>query len=311
MPPKKQSRFWGSDGPNEFISSMSVLVDWLTTADNYSKWRGGDKHSGVTKKTLASGIGLLIKDKVGVTRTSKDVQNKIESIERDFRGASDWLGQTGAGLESGAIKEHIDRICPLYYQLEDVMKDRATTKPLFALGTALDDSDTGDESTSSEESVSKNNSVVPNSIDAKLSRGERKSDKRLPTESVKESPSKRIKSLQKSSPASSRTMSYSEINDPEKMLFDLKKMEMDNEEKYKKEEVEFKKKEFNLRMSELEDKKAERLSNINLSDARTRKCDAEAETARIVAKATLLRERKKLLEEGHSKEDIDMILPLK
>lgn len=152
LPPKKQSRFWGSDGPNKFIKSMSVLIDWwLTTGDNCSPWRGGDKHNGVTKKTIASGIGLLIKEKVGVICTSKDVRSKIESIERDFRAASDWLGQTGAGLESGAIKEYINRICPLYYQLEPVMKDRATTKPLYALGTALEDTDSEKESLSSDD----------------------------------------------------------------------------------------------------------------------------------------------------------------
>ena len=60
IPKPPTTRFWGNDGPNKFISSMSVLMDWLTTANNYSKWRGGDKHSGTTKKTLASVIAGLI-----------------------------------------------------------------------------------------------------------------------------------------------------------------------------------------------------------------------------------------------------------
>lgn len=86
---------------------------------------------------------------------------------------------------------------------------------------------------------------------------------------------------------------------------------MENEAAYKTEEVQLRQQEFRLRLAEQDVIKAERTSNINLAEARARKCDAEAETARIVAKATLLRERKKLLEEGHSQEEIDMILPLK
>jgi len=138
---KKTSRFWGNDGPNDFISSMSILVNWMTSNQNYSKWRGGDKHSGTTKKTLASMISNLIFEQIGVERSAKHVQNKIECLEKDYRNASDWLNQTGAGLDSGLAKTHIQKICPLYYDLEPFMCDRASTTPLVSSGTAFEDSD--------------------------------------------------------------------------------------------------------------------------------------------------------------------------
>ena len=75
------------------------------------------------KKTLASVIAGLIQEQIGVVRSPKDVQNKIESIERDFCAASDWLAQTGAGLESGEVKAYIKKTLPLYYDMEPVMKD--------------------------------------------------------------------------------------------------------------------------------------------------------------------------------------------
>ena len=73
----KVTRFWHNDGPTDSINSLSVLMSWLTTEGNYSRWRGGDKFCGLTKKSLASSIVSLIHDQVGVQRKQKHVINKI------------------------------------------------------------------------------------------------------------------------------------------------------------------------------------------------------------------------------------------
>ena len=64
----KVTRFWHNDGPTDSINSLSVLMSWLTTEGNYSRWRGGDKFCGVTKKSLATSIVTMIHDQVGVQR---------------------------------------------------------------------------------------------------------------------------------------------------------------------------------------------------------------------------------------------------
>ena len=46
------------------------------------------------------------------------------------------------------------------------------------------------------------------------------------------------------------------------------------------------------------------------AQAASKKAESESSIFSIQAKATLLRERKKLLEEGVSQEDIDKLLPL-
>jgi len=52
-----------TDGPMPEINSMAVMIDWLTTDGNYSRWRGGDKQNGTTKMGIANEISQIIKEK--------------------------------------------------------------------------------------------------------------------------------------------------------------------------------------------------------------------------------------------------------
>ncbi|KAH9111039.1 hypothetical protein AeMF1_014341, partial [Aphanomyces euteiches] len=70
------------------------------------RWRGGDKHSGVTKVSQANDIVALM--------------GQHGAIESSYRTAREWLDNTGQGIEDEeTIKNEIRRRCPNYFDLDD------------------------------------------------------------------------------------------------------------------------------------------------------------------------------------------------
>jgi hypothetical protein len=129
---------WTNDsknGPEDHAgSSEGLLIEWMTTGNNYSRYRGNRK-DGKSKNRLHDQIADLLNEKgVLVKRTSKSVANKIGYIERNFRIAHDWAGATGVGVQENdpaKFEEVVKSKCQYYYDLLDVMKDRASGRPPY------------------------------------------------------------------------------------------------------------------------------------------------------------------------------------
>ena len=89
-------------------------------------------NKGKTKTQHQKELALLLADKKpGSERSEKDVENKIVSLERQFRTASDWANNTGQGVDKpGDFEAAIKKGCPLYHELEPAMGERPNAKPL-------------------------------------------------------------------------------------------------------------------------------------------------------------------------------------
>jgi hypothetical protein len=44
---------WTNDGPNSNVHSLQVLLEWLTSPDNYNRFTGGAGQRGETKQSIA------------------------------------------------------------------------------------------------------------------------------------------------------------------------------------------------------------------------------------------------------------------
>ena len=130
-PPKLTWCTDGSNGPMDPQSSERILLDWLLVPGNYMiKWRGKN-NGGQTKKKVTADIARLINDAgVRVLRDDKQVQNKVQHFEQQFRAAYDFANtETGQGLQSNDKNSFDDAVRGQYFDLFDVFHDRASSKP--------------------------------------------------------------------------------------------------------------------------------------------------------------------------------------
>ncbi|EGZ08631.1 hypothetical protein PHYSODRAFT_355860 [Phytophthora sojae] len=262
---------------------------------------GGEGQTGETKTALAQQIVHLISIKgIKTARTAKDVMSKIASLESTFRAAVDWLSATGQGVEDETtLRANILERCPEYYELFDTMHSRISTRAQL-LNTdqhfRKDDTES-DDCSSSDESATDTNEVSSHGV----SNSAAKRSTSIPI-SIAQPQTKPKKNDLSGHPA----------------LFRLKQAQLDQQRDIQLAELDVRKKELGLREKEFLARQQQLKNEDILAAARIGEANAQATKLREEAehwsqqrKIALLRERKQLLDEVISSDEIDLLLPLR
>ena len=112
---------------------MKILLDWWMEEGNYSKYCGKNSE-GIKKKQFCDILADRMSKEAISQRDGRNVKSKIEHVKRTWKKAHDFAtSATGAGIQaSDGLTKFEDLVkgkCPFYYDLLDIMQDRASSKP--------------------------------------------------------------------------------------------------------------------------------------------------------------------------------------
>ena len=302
---------WEQDG------SFTVLMDWITMHGNYAAYCGSSGNKGKTKASYYKTIADLIKTKLPQsTRTEKDVENKITSLERQFRQATDWASNTGAGVDNpGDFEAAVLQRCPMFKELEPIMGERPNAKPLSSneIDSDVDDSSVDEQvaeennnnntsatstATAVEQSNNEDSLLSPSGTTVAAARPTSASSKTSSvTTGSSSSTTKRLISSAAEAPKKKSTKTQSNVDDF--IASYMGDAGGDGEDSF-----------HSLRVREVGAR--EREADARMLEARAQSAKVKKETVilTIEARVKLARERKKLLEDGIcTEDDIDNVLP--
>lgn len=128
---------WENDGNDLNMSSIDVLIEWLTTEENATNYFGGldidGKTSSNRKESYHHIIRDLIKDENGSDRSSESIRSKIIRVMQSYKEASERMNMTGNGLEGiqyTSFQEYIVKsVCKYFFELDPILKDRPNVTP--------------------------------------------------------------------------------------------------------------------------------------------------------------------------------------
>lgn len=120
---------WHNDSASKHSrSSLDVLLEWLTTPGNYSRWAArsaspSTKSNGEGRLSLCKEVNALLQREGIAHRKDMDVYAKIVVIEKSFHAAKKWLEETALmpkflhGTAGKDVEANVNQLCRHYKEL--------------------------------------------------------------------------------------------------------------------------------------------------------------------------------------------------
>ncbi|KAH9440079.1 hypothetical protein Pst134EB_030712 [Puccinia striiformis f. sp. tritici] len=145
-------RSWTNDSSLDVLSSLDLIVEWITVEGRYNLWC----NSNVSKREVAKQINQFLINNSGVSCPWRGIEQQVTGLEKKFRDALAWQDQTGQGILEDAdelarqaggdpndsenedfvgntinqTKAHIRKKCKYFDELKPVMLDQPLAVPL-------------------------------------------------------------------------------------------------------------------------------------------------------------------------------------
>ena len=126
----------GEDDPN---NSDNLLIKWVITECNYTKFCNGKTGTGGSRKkdVCIQIVDMINSASMRKIHMGKQAHLKIERLEKSFQKAYEFsFTETGQGLmeqSEGTFHEAVLKMYPHYFDLFDVMNDHSSSMPQINL----------------------------------------------------------------------------------------------------------------------------------------------------------------------------------
>lgn len=117
------------------------IVAWWTDPDNYIKFKNPQGFEpGLTKTKIQQGLANEMNDRFDSMIDYKQVKNKMDSMDKQFKAARKMIGITGNGDQPGRgqmLRDKVIAKCPFYYDVERVWATDIRNDPIEPMEPAM------------------------------------------------------------------------------------------------------------------------------------------------------------------------------
>ncbi|KAA1111137.1 hypothetical protein PGT21_036868 [Puccinia graminis f. sp. tritici] len=120
--PARRRIGWNRDGIAGSLSSIQLLLLWITAGANYTQWMATPFHR-QEREDACTEIQQFMRTQGNIDRDPRDINRKIQQLRQSYKAAHDFVVYTTGGdqPDDPIIQAYVRRLCPYWDLLHPVM----------------------------------------------------------------------------------------------------------------------------------------------------------------------------------------------